>query len=61
MLGYDSPQEYIRDRWYDEVDLEPRLTCRTCEFYRHHPEHEEHGWCIQWRQWVKADEECEDE
>ena len=63
-LGFDSPQDYIRDRYYDEVELDqPKpLVCGDCdEWTRCNVKgHESVGWCSRWSEFMEeSDERCE--
>lgn len=63
-LGFDSPREYIRDRFYDEVELDPPRpqVCGDCdEWTRCNVKgHESVGWCSRWAEFMEEnDERCE--
>ena len=63
-LGFDSPSEYIRDRFYDEVELDPPrpLVCADCDEWRRCDVkgHESVGWCSRWEEFMEEnDERCE--
>ena len=64
-LGFDSPQDYTRDR-FDECDdarmddmRVPEPTCGDCENWTrcNIQGHEDIGWCYQWSEFFEADDE----
>ena len=65
-LGYESPQDYIRDRFYDEREEPERAPfegmCGGCDEYLQCTieGHEGIGWCRLWKEFMNAtDEECD--
>jgi|GEM_PF-7086184 len=63
-MGYGSEREYVRDRFYDEVELDPRRpqACGGCDEWTRCPikGHESVGWCSRWAEFFEEDDErCE--
>ena len=62
-MGYESEGDYNRDRFYDEVELEPDTgVCGDCDEWKRCTVkgHESVGWCSRWAEFFEEeDERCE--
>lgn len=60
-MGYDSPRDYIKDRFYDEVELDQptRDVCGDCDEWTGCTVkgHESVGWCSRWGEFFERDDE----
>ena len=65
-LGFDSADDYVRDRFYDENDEDVRRepVCGDCDEWTRCSiqGHEDIGWCSKWDDFMSADDEsCEED
>jgi hypothetical protein len=62
-MGYETEREYVADRFYDEVELEPDTgVCGDCDEWTRCSVkgHESVGWCSKWAYFYREDDErCE--
>ncbi len=62
-MGCETEREYVRDRFYDEVELESETgVCGDCDEWTRCTVkgHESVGWCSRWAYFFEEDDErCE--